>query len=322
MKRRSADKGASIKYYKKCIMAKYYKNKEELHKHYFDIFKDIIDAIANSKYEEDLNELTFSFDGITYIPFGKVIGYTVKNFENTETHRLLTEGDKRFRTEDEDLEKYHGNLKLFTVGLNQYAYIECQTLYENTKKLEKRNIPINEFAIINTSDFSWNFVEDCLVGCEKDNDFKFTDSYFYDDLMFSSRRFTLKSKTIINNVLANYGCTADDNYNGMMIVNSIYYDLENTTLDFPTSADKEFEDVHDYINDNFHPLKDDTAYTQIYFTFFKDNREKALYCNHLIDNDDSIYKDELDKVWTMLNEMGADFICINEIQYERFTGSE
>lgn len=303
-------------------MAKYYRNKEELHEHYFDIFKDIVDAIANSEYEEDLNELTFSFDGTTYIPFGKVIGYTVKNFENTETHRLLTEGDKRFRTEEEDMEKYHGNLKIFTVGLYQYAYIDCLTLYENTKKLEKRNIPTNEFTIINTRDFSWNFVEDCLVGCEKDKNFKFTDSYFYDDLMFSSRRFTLKSKTIINNVLANYGCTTDDHYNGMIIVNSIYYDLENTTLDFPTSADKEFEDVHDYINDNFHSLKDDTAYTQIYFTFFKDNKQFAIYCDHLIDNDDTTYQLQMDKVRTMLKDKGVDFICTIEIQYDQFANEE
>ena len=303
-------------------MAKYYRNKEELHEHYFEIFKNIVDAIANSEYEEDLNELTFSFDGITCIPFGKVVGYTVKNFEKTETHRLLTEGDKKFRTEDEDLEKYHGNLKTFTVGLNQYAYIECLTLYENVKKLEKRNIPTNEFAIINTSDFTWNFVEDCLVNCEKDKEFKFTESVFYDDLVFSSHRFTLKSKTIINKVLANYGCTADDNYNGMMIVNSIYYDLENTTLDFPTSAGKEFEDVHDYINDNFQPVNDDTAYTQIYFTFFKDNKQYAIYCDHLIDNDDTTYQLQMDKVRTMLKDKGVDFICTIEIQYDQFSNEE
>ena len=322
MEKRRADKGEPISYYKKCIMAKYYRDKEELHEHYFDIFKDIVDAIAASEYEEDLNELTFSFDGITYIPFGKIIGYTVKKFETTETHRLLTEGDKKFRTEDEELEKYHGNLKTFTVGLNKYAYIKILTHNENIQELNEENVSSREFAIINTRFLIWKFVEHYLESSEEKAEIDVEDISSYNNLIHVDYRMTLKSKSIINNVLANYGCISDDEYSGIMTINSRYYDMENTMLDFPEVAGKEFEDIYNYINNAFCSPKSDTAYNQIYFSFFKDNKEKALYCNHLIDNDDSIYKDELDKVWAMLNEKGADFICINEIQYERFTGNE
>ena len=42
-------------------MAKYFNTKEELHNHYFDIFKDIVEAIANTEHVEDLNTFAIMF---------------------------------------------------------------------------------------------------------------------------------------------------------------------------------------------------------------------------------------------------------------------